>query len=477
MSDDPPLRRGRQRRRLGVVLCAASVALGAAAVVWASGSASGVSITELPVWVLVGEALVCVCSLAGILVLSFAEVSLVACSQPVIQRLAEGGDARAARLRRLLERKREDAVTLLVVGNNALILIVDTLCGHLTDPHLGAQSNAHTPMATLAYILLVCETIPKTYASHHADGVSLRVVNWVDPLVSSWAGRLVVGLVKAGSWPLRRALRADGLYRPSLVTGQELMSLADVAEEQQVLDPTQAQMFESIIEFEGRPVREIMVPRVDIVMMDAGSSLKDAVALIAERGKSRIVVYEGVADEVVGILYAHDVLTAYYRGDTEVRVGDLAREAYMVPETKPVDEVFRELRIRHIHLALVIDEHGGVDGLVTMEDVLEEIVGDVRDEHDGSERPVIVSNGADEWLVSALATPSDLEEECGLVLGSEDGEFQTLGGFLFTRSDSAPTAGYSVEHGGFRLEVVAMKGPRITDVRVVRLPASNGPRG
>ncbi len=427
MSEEPPLRRGRPKPRRSGLWCAALAGVGATALAWASGPAAGGEALQVPAWMLVGEAVLCAASLVGLLVLSFAEVALVACSEPVVRRAAESGDRRAERLLRLLEHGREDAVTLVIVLNNALILAIATLVGHLTVRVLGAQAYPYTAAGSLLFVLLVCEITPKTYSSHHADRVAMSVVRWVEPLVDSWAGRLVVGLVKAGSWPLRKVFRADVLEHRPVVTGQELMSLADVAEEQQVLDPTQAQMFESIIEFEGRPVREIMVPRVNIVMMEADLTLQDAVALIAERGKSRIVVYEDLPDQVVGILYAHDVLTAYYRGNQDVRVGDLAREAYMVPETKPVDEVFGELRQRHIHLALVIDEHGGVDGLVTMEDVLEEIVGDVRDEHDSSERLLVTAVGPEAWVVSPLAAPSELESQIGLTLGDEDGK-KVVGG-------------------------------------------------
>jgi CBS domain containing-hemolysin-like protein len=215
-----------------------------------------------------------------------------------------------------------------------------------------------------------------------------------------------------------------------------------------------------------------MVPRVDMVMVDASVPIAEAARIIAQSGKSRIAVHEEDDDEIIGILYATDVLRCFHAGDTEKTARDVAREPLLVPETKPVDDLFRELRQRRTHLALVIDEHGGVDGLVTMEDVLEEIVGDVRDEHDINEHPDIRQLDDGTYLVSGTTPRHEIEELLEIDLGDDNGEFDTIAGLLFLRADGLPEAGYYVDHGPFRFQVMSMDGPRIVEVRIASLAPS-----
>ncbi len=463
------------RRRLSPALTLTGLAAFSAALLAHAAAAADhtAPVARLAAPMLWGESALCCLVLSAIAALSMAEVALVSCSPHLMRRLAEAGDPRAWRVQALQADRGEDAVTFLVVANNACILIVATLVGHLTVSTIGSDYYSATAVGALVFILAVCEITPKTYAAHRADQFMLRAIRWVDPLTRSRPARWAVTLIKAASWPVRRILGVDGLHRHTRVTDEELMSLADVAEEQSVLDATQAQMFESIVEFANRTVREIMVPRVDIVSVDADATLPEVIEVIRTEGKSRIAVCRGDDDPVVGMVYANDVLACLHRGELDRRAGEIVRDAHMVPDTKPVDELFRELRNRHIHVALVIDEHGGVDGLVTMEDVLEEIVGDLQDEHDTLERPLIEPQPDGSLLVQGGATRSELEDDLGIAFSDEQGEFDTLGGFLYLRSERMPEAGFATEHGGHRFEIHEMDGPRIT---YVRISPAEGPR-
>lgn len=409
--------------------------------------------------------------LIAITLQSLAEIALVSCSPHLMRRLAEAGDPRARNLERLLAEQGEDAITLLVIANNAAILAAAALSGHLTLATLGPEHYTATALGTLAFILVVCEITPKTYAAHHADQIALRNVAWVARMTRGWPARLALAVVKGASWPIQRALGVHEAHRRPRVTDRELMSLADVAEEQDVLDATEARMFESIVEFASRSVREIMVPRVDIVRVDGAAPLLELVRVIGEEGRSRIAVFSEDDDAVLGVVYANDVLACLGRGETDRTAAQLARAPHCVPDTKPVDELFREMREQRVHLAFVIDEYGSVDGLVTMEDVLEEIVGDFRDEHDTGERAPIEPAGDDAWLVLAAATVSELEDQLGIVFAEDEADFDTLGGFLYERADGVPEVGFRTERAGMAFEVLAMDGPRITEVRVTRLAA------
>lgn len=452
------------RALAAAVVCIAAVRLAAAS----DGSPASGHVTGWTVQLVI-EALVAVAALVAIAALSVAEVVLVSASRPLVRRLADSGNPRARRFVRTVDAAGDSAITGVVVSTNLATLVVAALVGHLTVRLLGERAYLWTALGTLAFILVVCEIIPKTYASHHADRLALSASGWLEAIIRSYPVRFLVAIVSAGAWPLRKALRVETLHRPTIITDEELLSLADVAAEEEVLDSDEVHMFESIVGFRGRTVREIMVPRVDMVTIRGDASVEDAVALIAEHGKSRVVVYGDTPDEVVGVLYANDLLACYHASDTNRRARDLAREAFMVPDTKRVDELFRELRRKQTHLALVIDEHGGVDGLVTMEDVLEEVIGDVRDEHDTREQQAIAACEDGLFLMSGGAPRLDVEEVLGIQLGGEEDDFDTLAGFLFLRCGTLPKPGFSVEHGGYRFEVTAMAGPRITKVRVERL--------
>jgi len=418
---------------------------------------------------LLAEAVLTVFCILGIAALSAAEAALVSVSKPLVRRLADQGNRRARRLNVLVEGGIENAVAALAVSITPLILATATFVGHLTVELLGREYYAWTGIGTLVLILLFCEILPKTYASHHPDRTALSTVVWVRPFLSSPPVRLLMALIRGASWPLRRALRVEELQRIRGFSEEELASLADVAEEQEVFDQAEARMFGSIVSFGERTAREIMVPRVDIVAIEGGATLREAVELIERSGKSRIAVYEGAADEVCGVLYANDVLACYYRDQGARLVRDVAREPFMVPDTKPVDELFRELRQRHTHIALVIDEHGGVDGLVTMEDALEEIIGDVRDEHDPQEEQAIRASGAGEWVMHGRTSRHELQEALAVDFGEDDGGFDTLAGLIFLNSDGLPEPGLRIEEAGLEFTVLDMEGTRITQVRARRI--------
>lgn len=455
---------------LAVLVMAATGAGAALAAAGPAGTTAEAGWTPL----LVIEVVLTVLCMVGSTAFSYAEAGLVAMPKPLIRRLAEqGDDPRARAVEELIESGLDDAVALLAIMVTPLNLAVATFVGHLTVVLLGPAYYIHTAIGSLVVVLLLCEIVPKTYASHYPDRVALSTVRWVVPLVGSLPVRLVFSAVKAGSWPVRHILGFDDdLYRVRGFSEDELQSLLDIAEEHDVIDEAEAEMFDSIVSIGERTAREIMVPRVDIVIVDASVPVAEAAKIIAQSGKSRIAVHEGADDEIIGILYATDVLRCFHAGDTEKTVRDVAREPLLVPETKPVDDLFRELRQRRTHLALVIDEHGGVDGLVTMEDVLEEIVGDVRDEHDIDEHPDIRQLDDGAYLVSGTTPRHEIEELLNIDFGDDNGEFDTIAGLLFVRADGLPEAGYYVDHGPFRFQVVSMDGLRIVEVRIERLASS-----
>ena len=232
-------------------------------------------------------------------------------------------------------------------------------------------------------------------------------------------------------------------------------------------------MIHAILHLDETPVRELMIPRVDVVSLDVTTPLDAAVQRMLDSGHSRLPIYEDGKDNIVGILYSRDLLAAEARGARAASsaLRDLMRPAFFVPESKRVDEMLAEFQERRVHIAIVVDEYGGVAGIVTIEDLLEEIVGEIQDEFDTDE-PVIERGPSGEAVVDARMSIDEFNAEFSAEI-NPDG-FDTLGGLLYERLGKIPTSGDVVSENGLRLQVITTAGRRIKRVRVVPEPRSVG---
>jgi CBS domain containing-hemolysin-like protein len=249
---------------------------------------------------------------------------------------------------------------------------------------------------------------------------------------------------------------------------ENLAELVEREESKGGIEPEERAMIRAVFALGDTTVREIMVPRIDIVAAEAQSSLEDVAALIAEHGYSRIPIYDGSIDNIVGVVHAKDVLRALARHET-VSLRALARAPLYVPEAKLLDELLEELRAHGVQIAIVVDEYGGTAGLVTLEDVVEEIVGDIQDEHDRRE-PAIVRNDDGSALIDARESVSALDELFGVEIESDD--FDTIGGLVIHALGRLPVAGDHVRAYGLDFQVVSVTGRRVRRVRVWRPPPS-----
>ncbi len=222
-------------------------------------------------------------------------------------------------------------------------------------------------------------------------------------------------------------------------------------------------LMHSIVEFGEKKTREVMVPRIDVFALDCHLDLDEIREKVAEAGHSRVPFYEDSIDRIIGILCVKDLVRITEGGDDNRSLKNLLREPYFVPEGKKIDDLLREFQKEKKHLAIVVDEYGGTAGIVTLEDILEEIVGEIRDEHD-REEPLIRKNGEGEYLIGGRINLDDLEEELGISLHSE--EVDTLGGFLFDLAGKVPEEGERIEHEGISFFIKRLDGQRITEVGV-----------
>ncbi len=252
-----------------------------------------------------------------------------------------------------------------------------------------------------------------------------------------------------------------------VVTEEEIMTLVDASEEGGVIDEEEKAMIYSIFQLGDTLVREVMVPRIDVLAFEQSTSRVEATDVLLRTGYSRAPVYAESIDHVIGILYVKDLLAVWRRGEQQGVVADLVREAYFVPEAKKVDDLLTEMQARRIQMAIVVDEYGGTAGVVTFEDIVEEIVGEVRDEYDVAEEAAFQLLRDGEYLFSGGIDLDDVNQLTGAELPKDTSE--TLGGFIYGRLGRVPTAGDELEAGGLHLIVEQVIGRRIRKVRAWRL--------
>jgi CBS domain containing-hemolysin-like protein len=272
-------------------------------------------------------------------------------------------------------------------------------------------------------------------------------------------------------FPLRLLLERvgredDGEDDDEEVTDEEIQAYIDVGEEEGILESGEGRLLQSIVDFGDALARELMTPRIDVLAFDVNQPFETLARLFSDSKYSRIPVYEGSIDTIIGIVHIKDVYDAVLRDET-IPVRDAARPAMFIPETKKVSELLKEFQTEHLQIAIVLDEFGGTAGLITIEDVVEEIVGDISDEHEDEENS-IVRTGDDIWIVSGLVKVHALEELLDADLHGDD--YETVAGLIFTTLGRVPRVGEWIERNGIRFEVDRADRKRIYKVRVSRVP-------
>jgi CBS domain containing-hemolysin-like protein len=312
---------------------------------------------------------------------------------------------------------------------------------------------------TLAYFVVV-EAMSKTYGILHSDRAALAVapVVWLLGKALALPTRMLIGVANI-------LLPGKGLKRGPFVSEQDIRSMAEVGHEEGSIEETERKMIHSIFEFGDTIVRQIMVPRPDIVAVEVKTTLQTALDMIVEQDLSRVPIYREDLDRVEGVLYAKDVLKALHQGRSDIGLRELVRPAHFVPESNKASDLLREMQREKFHMAIVIDEYGSTAGLVTLEDLLEELVGDIADEHDVEERDV-EPIGDGRYRVDASLPVHELNELVGTDLPRD--RWNTVGGLMFGLLGTIPTEGQAVTLQGFRFTAEKVQGRRVTTVLVTR---------
>jgi putative hemolysin len=414
-----------------------------------------------------------------------AEIALVAIRRSRVEQLVEENRRGARRVRRLTS----DPGRFL-----AVVQLGVTFIGFLAAAFAGVQLSAPFAVAlqgvgldpgTAGAIALIVvtvvlslftivfgELVPKTLALAHPEAFALALAAPVDII-----GRVLRPIVAVLTWAtaaIGRILGAE-VSTEQQISADELRLIVERGGEQGVLEAEEEQMINAVIELGQHRVHEVMVPRVAIASLPSVATFEEAIDLVIEVGHSRIPVYHDSIDEIVGILYAKDLLP-YLKPDAGPRpaLRKLLRPPVLVPESMTIDDLLHEMQRRKVHIAIVLDEYGGTAGLVTIEDLLEEIVGEIQDEYD-VEEPMVVRLSDHEARVDGRADVDEILEMFDLDLKLEDDEeYDTIGGLMYHRIGGVPAPGDSIEVDGLRLTVESTDGRRVGKVLVTRKVGDDG---
>lgn len=268
--------------------------------------------------------------------------------------------------------------------------------------------------------------------------------------------------------PLKIAQNQDTDNTDSYVNEQDVIYLIDKGEEQGALDQDERKMISSILELNDTLVREIMVPRVDLFAIEEKTLLEDALNDILQSGYSRIPVYRETIDHIIGFLYTKDILKLWQKGDIKTTAHSILREVNFIPEMKKVDELLEEMQKQRIHVAIIVDEYGGVAGLATLEDIVEEIVGEIHDEYDDGEIDLIQMIDENEYIVNGRYDIDDFNNVFDVEFPTEDSD--TIGGLLYAHIGHVPQVGESIQIENILLTIQEVEGQRIQTIHCKRVP-------
>jgi len=409
--------------------------------------------------------IICLIALAAFFAAS--EASLLALSRlRIVQR---NGNGKATKLVKLLD-ERSHYLTTILVGNTVVLLAAQSLATWIAIEYVAVRPILTATLVMSVVLLIFGEIVPKMVVVQDAAKWAQR---FSGPLQLLYIGLRPITWTVVGmtSWIIRR-LGGDPSALSPYVTEDDIRTLVNVGEQHGVLEEEEKEMIHSIFELGDTVVREVMTPRTDMMCTDASDAVSKGVEIVIREGYSKLPVFEENIDHIIGVVHDRELLGAVSRGELDIPLRNLMRPIKAIPENKKVDELLREMQAEKVSVAIVVDEYGGTAGLVTMEDLLEEIVGEIMDEYDKEERdrpPEITQAGDGEYIVDARMDIDDVNERLGLHLPTED--FESIGGYTFGLFGRVPVPGERVViDGGVTLVVEKTAGRRLLSVRIKNPP-------
>lgn len=394
---------------------------------------------------------------------SSSETALTTVNKIRVRNLAEAGDERAITLSKVIEQQGK-MLSAILIGNNIVNLSASSLLTTLTIKLFGNTAVGLATGVLTLLILVFGEITPKTLATISAESIALRSAGIIYTLMCVLTPVIVV--VNKLSMGVLLLMKVDPNKKQEMITEDELRTIVEVSHEEGVIETKEKKMINNVFDFGDSVAKDVMVPRIDMVFVDVHATYDELLEIFRKEKYTRIPVYEETTDNVIGIINVKDLLLIENHKEFSIR--DYLRQPLYTYEYKKTSELMVEMQKTFNNLVIVLDEYGATAGLVTLEDMLEEIVGEIRDEYDQDEEESIKMKGPGEFSVAAAMKLDDVNDRLGLELESED--YDSVGGLVIGLLDHLPDEGEEVSDGEIRLIVESVDKNRIDRVRII-LPA------
>jgi putative hemolysin len=378
----------------------------------------------------------------------------------------ENTNPKTAKLLKKWLTKPNEILTAILLGNNIVNILASSIATVVTLQIMGSKSGNAVAVATISMtvvVLIFGEITPKIVAKTYSKKISGIVIGpiYVLSIIALPIIKLLMFITKI----ISRMMGVDIKHENLMITEEEIKSYINVGEAEGIIEEEEREMIHSIIEFGDTTAKEVMTPRTSIFMLDAESTIDEVWDDIIQSGYSRIPVYGEDLDEILGILYVKDLMILAKKGTTDIPIKNVLREAYFVPDTKSIVEILNEFRSKQVHMAIVLDEYGGTVGLATIEDLIEEIIGEIKDEYDLHEEDEIEKIGESKYRVDARINIEDLNKELGLNI-PESEDYESLGGYILDILGRVAEVEDVVELEGIKMKVLEIDKMRVVKILI-----------
>lgn len=398
---------------------------------------------------------------------SSSETALINFNKIRLAQLIKENNKRAVILQNLYEES-DKFLSAILVGNNLVNTMISAISTTLATKYFQSSGVGIAVGVATVLILIFGEITPKNFAINNSENISLAVAPFMKVYVTVLTP--VIFFFNTVGNLMIKFLGGTVNEKKPLITKEELSTLVDVSKEEGILKVDETTMIKNIFSFKDLTVQDAMKQRMEIVAVSDEATLDEIFAVFRDNKLSRIPVYRDTIDDIIGVLYVKDV---FYNMDIEKHqitnenfdITKVMREPTFINEFVNISEFFKKMQANNIHIAIVLDEYGGVSGLITLEDVIESIVGDIFDEYDKDEQSEIVKVKDNVYIINAGIKLTDLQEETGIVLPSED--YESLGGYILENLGEIPTNGQVFEKGRYTFTVISMDKNRIVNVKLV----------
>jgi putative hemolysin len=401
--------------------------------------------------------------IAGSAFFSVSEIAFISLQRFKLERLLETKTKGASQVAALVKRP-ERLLSTILLGNNFVNTAASTLGTILAIEYLGASGALVATFVVTIILLVFGDTIPKTTGAHHAETISLKLAGVIKAISVIFSPVvLVLSWVATAFGKLIGARTVGG----SLISEEEIRTMINVGSRDGTVQKDEAEMLHKVFEFGDRPAREVMVPRTEVVWVEKGLTIENFLKLYIDHPLNRYPVFEEMRDNVAGILSAKDVLMSLAKGTCQIEksIDELIRPAYFAPEVKRIGELLTEMRDKNYHMCIIVDEYGGTSGIVTLTQLVEEIVGDVKDEFSVSEKDFEI---IDEYTfqIDGTMRVEDVNEEMNL--GLPMGDYETVAGFILKLLAHIPKTGEQLRYKDLKLVITRMSGVKIEEILVTK---------